>query len=636
MLKNYHRVVGLGLLISLLLFMFLWSCGDGPIKYAVEGQESPPETVIASKTLSKVALETDSLGAVINLNQFAFTIEYYGTDQDGTVDSFMVRMATDSWPTAWTTKRAYSGLVDFTSENDEHKVEVKSKDNEGNVDPTPAVATLSLAEIKANKAPTTSIVAGPANGGITSGGVTLQLSGSDENGNVIKFMCSLDGGSEITVDADEEGKASVVYSLSGGNVLSEGNHVFAAYAVDNLGAVDDTPDSRSFFVKTGFVPILQQSFGPADGGGWFAGAAATFRWSGEASFYSGVVSGYSFALDDTTRNGDGSYAYSGSSWLDYSGQASADIDIPEGTHVVYMILQDAAGGVASQANTLSVALPTFDQGILVVNGVSWSSYSGGDAGIDFAYEEKAYWGNHTIGAFWDLFDGGYVPTTLPAYIGTGPIPPDVLAKYSSVVWVGNNYQGDLAGWSGTPILAYLKAGGNVLLGTRNGSNFFDSNLTSYAGVSWREGGPGQDGSVTLREYVPVFPGLVSMEPFTRSISSSHVFSGGGFLNSSDDNTVTNWDGSSSYTKSNGIHTLLFAHRSSGFLSNSPFSYVRGLGSWAHPNLIYSSSSETTFPTQGTAEAQGNFVFIAGRNYGLDRTNSAANYDFILTNLFGEQ
>ena len=184
-------------------------------------------------------------------------------------------------------------------------------------------------------------------------------------------------------------------------------------------------------------------------------------------------------------------------------------------------------------------------------------------------------------------------------------------------------------------MAYLKAGGNVILASRLGSDFFDGNLTSYAGVSWREGAPGQDGSVRLREYVPVFPGLVSMEPFTRSISSSDVFSGGGFLNSGDDNTVTNWDGASSYTKSSGIHTLLFAHRSSDFLSNSPFVWVRGIGVWAHPNLVYS-GTETTLPTPGTAETQGNFVFLVGRNYGYDRPNSALNFEFILTNFFGEQ
>ena len=108
------------------------------------------KTQLRKRTLrprqSKVDLETDTLGVVINYGEFSYTIEYSGTDLDGTVDSFMVRIDNGPWPEKWVTKTSYSGIVNFTSDDDVHTVEVKSKDNEGLEDPTPAVATLSLAE----------------------------------------------------------------------------------------------------------------------------------------------------------------------------------------------------------------------------------------------------------------------------------------------------------------------------------------------------------------------------------------------------------------------------------------------------------------------------------------------------------
>ena len=630
-LHDGKKAFPLLLVISLL---FLWSCGDGPTKFDAKGVNQAPETSITSKILKKVDLETDTLGVVTNLGDFSFTVEYTGTDLDGSVDSFAVRLDGGDYSN-WTVKQFFSGTITFTSATDEHTVEVKSKDNEGAEDPTPAVAKLSLAEILANKSPITSIVSGPANGATTGGGVTFGISGSDENGQVIEFAYTVDGGAETIIAADSDGKASVEFSVVLGNVFAEGNHVFAVQSIDNYGARDETPDTRSFFVGSGFSPILQQSTGPTDGGGWFAGAAAVFTWRGETAYYTGAVSNYSYSLNDETLNADGSYAFSGTEWLSYSDPVSASIDMPAGEHTVFLALRDAGGAVVIQSNKISVALPTFDEGFLLVNGITWGSY---DPLPHDGYAAKAYFGELTVGAFWDLFPGQHVPTTVPASIGSGPISPDVLAKYSSVVWLGNNFQGDLADWQGTPILAYLQAGGNVLLATRNGDNFFDSALISYANISGREGFT--SGRVRIREYIPVFPGLVEMTPFTRSMSATAVFSGGGgFLNSSDDGTVTDWDRASSYTKSSFTHTMLFAHRSSATTmeegGTSPFSFVRGLSVWAHPNLVYSSRSEVTLPTPGTDETKSNFVYIAGRIYGQNYAGAASNFEYILRNFFGE-
>ena len=63
-----------------------------------------------------------------------------------------------------------------------------------------------------------------------------------------------------------------------------------------------------------------------------------------------------------------------------------------------------------------VTNPTFNKGVLLVNGVSGASYR---TEITTACQDKAFWGDYTID-FWDTFAsgpaGGY-PSTLPAPIG---------------------------------------------------------------------------------------------------------------------------------------------------------------------------------------------------------------------------
>ncbi|MGB5894450.1 MAG: M1 family metallopeptidase, partial [Ignavibacteriaceae bacterium] len=103
--------------------------------------------------------------------------------------------------------------------------------------------------------------------------------------------------------------------------------------------------------------------------------------------------------------------------------------------------------------------PTFDQGILLVNGVSFDVYG---QEIRYSYNNNAFWGELPI-SFWDCFDapiGGY-PSTLPVPMGHGKIPNEILSKFSTIIWIGNNYTGDLSSWKQTQILTYLQAGGNL-------------------------------------------------------------------------------------------------------------------------------------------------------------------------------
>ena len=105
-----------------------------------------------------------------------------------------------------------------------------------------------------------------------------------------------------------------------------------------------------------------------------------------------------------------------------------------------------------------------------------------------AYEDSVFWGDRPF-TFWDTLDeptAGY-PAILPDPIGHGPVPPDTLKQFSTVVWIGNNYAGDIPSWQDTPIQSYLDVGGNLLLMSRMGTDFVSGSLADYLGITWAEG-----------------------------------------------------------------------------------------------------------------------------------------------------
>ena len=232
--------------------------------------------------------------------------------------------------------------------------------------------------------------------------------------------------------------------------------------------------------------------------------------------------------------------------------------------------------------------PTFDRGILLVNGVLLESY---DAEIRNSYENRAFWGDAPI-HYWDCFyppPTGY-PSTLPDPIGFGKVPGDILGQFSTVIWVGNNYAGDLGSWQQTSILPYLEAGGNVILITRLGQNYVDDDLRQYLGITWAE-----DPASTINNCIATHPGLSDMA-LTGSQSYNAVFE-------------TNLSGTES--------TLLFQETTS-------FGTPRGIGVWKNP------AEGGTLRSNG-----GQFVFISGRPYRYDPIQMRRNVEFILENFFLE-
>jgi hypothetical protein len=246
-----------------------------------------------------------------------------------------------------------------------------------------------------------------------------------------------------------------------------------------------------------------------------------------------------------------------------------------------MVQIDKDGWILKSLETV-VANPTLEKGVLLVNGVDWATYG---SEITSAYADKTFWGNYTID-FWDNFaapSGGY-PTTLPMPLGHGAVPADVLGHYRVVVWLGNDYNGDLASWQNTPILSYLRAGGDVLLLSRMGDQFLGDSLRTYLGINWT------NTSATLNDCIATRTGFVNQTLLTTQ-SYCSVFD---------------------TTRTTSESQLLFKV-SSGFTPN------RGIGAIRIPAS-----------GMGVRSNGGRLAFLSGRpyrwNHALFRTN--------ITNLLG--
>ena len=234
-----------------------------------------------------------------------------------------------------------------------------------------------------------------------------------------------------------------------------------------------------------------------------------------------------------------------------------------------------------------VTEPTFQKSVLLVNGVDWPTYG---TEITSAYADQAFSGAYGVD-FWDVMPapaGGY-PAPLPAPLGHGSVPGEVLGQYRNVVWVGNNLNGDLFGWQNSPILPYLRAGGNVLLLSRMGADFLGDSLRAYLGVSWTST------SNTLLDATATRPGLVGM---TRTATQS---------------TCALFDTASATGET---QTLL--------RTTSGFTPARGIGAIRVPA-----------GGAGLRPKGGRFAFVSGRPYRWTHANLQANVTAILSGWFLE-
>jgi hypothetical protein len=228
-----------------------------------------------------------------------------------------------------------------------------------------------------------------------------------------------------------------------------------------------------------------------------------------------------------------------------------------------------------------ISNPSFDQGILVVNGVDWDveAYT---ADLKTAFADSVFTGGLPY-TLWDIFpnpNAGY-PSAVPAPIGSGYVPGRVLGQYCTVVWLGNAYNGDENIWANTSIMEYLRAGGNVLLVTRMGRNFITEDMRALLGLNW------SGNYVSAEDCHAKLPSLLNMD-FTDDQNLVNVFS-----------TTLNRLG----------NELLFTETQS-------FTEERGIGVWGKPMTTENGES-------------GHMMYIGLRPYRIDQTQLKQNMASLL-------
>lgn len=168
--------------------------------------------------------------------------------------------------------------------------------------------------------------------------------------------------------------------------------------------------------------------------------------------------------------------------VDATGPAPSYVFTDEGSYAVSLKVSDGTNSHTRVINSAVTAIQTRAD-ILVVNGIERVTYP-----TEFAnfYLNSGPFGEFEVDV-WDLFGNQDFDYKLNeqvqgAHYFNRAIPDDILKKYPRVIWLGNNYGGDIAFYSAAQVLDYVQSGGNFLLATRQGQDFFSSQLMQYTGV----------------------------------------------------------------------------------------------------------------------------------------------------------
>ena len=227
------------------LLVLIMSCVEN-FETGEENANTPPNT-----TMANIPVENDTLFALIELY-------WDGEDNDGFVVKYQYRYTTfpiggiiDSISHDWVDIEGTSSTIAFTSPEDLNRqvFRVRSVDNSGNIDPSPAVKVLYT-----NKTlfPSTEIT-GPLDGSeyfaVTTAnswfkGIEIAFNGRDRDGEIIEFAWAVNDGEWTWVDADGDDEASqtilIPPSAFGTEEDLHGDHIVKVFSKDNTYLIDST------------------------------------------------------------------------------------------------------------------------------------------------------------------------------------------------------------------------------------------------------------------------------------------------------------------------------------------------------------------------------------------------------------
>ncbi len=156
----------------------------------------------------------------------------------------------------------------------------------------------------------------------------------------------------------------------------------------------------------------------------------------------------------------------------------------------FAITKVGGGGESLAGARLKVAVREGVPPILVVNGIDWETYG---TEMTVMYDAQPFNAGRIFDT-WDVISEGFGFPEDYLLVGQAPqLTFDELRPYQVIVWVGNNFNGDLGAWRASlPALkTYLDNGGRLVLITRLLSEFLadDDFLQNYLHLSRQQVSP---------------------------------------------------------------------------------------------------------------------------------------------------
>lgn len=161
-----------------------------------------------------------------------------------------------------------------------------------------------------------------------------------------------------------------------------------------------------------------------------------------------------------------------------------DTGLSNGIGYYYRLVavDDSGEEILSSDPIFAVPHEPMRTGLLVVNGVDWITYT---EEIRRFYLDSSVTGIYPY-LFWDIFPEPQEGWPFPELVlGSGDFPVSLLDVYETIIWIGNNFNGDLDDWVGNQdqIMTFLNTGGEIMLICRNGENFLFQSLRDYAHIT---------------------------------------------------------------------------------------------------------------------------------------------------------